>query len=123
MVLFIEYLVDNTMKTILIFLLFTAILSISCKSTVEPENEIVTKEAIVIWEGDYAVDGCGFSFEIDSEKYKPKNEDFISDEFKKEPQTQVKIQFIYLNKQIEYYCGWSGIQKSDGIEIISISKL
>ena len=88
----------------------------------EGENQILTKEALLIWSGDYAVDGCGFSLEFDNKKYKPENEDIIPSDFKNNSQIKVKIRFKYLHKEIEYYCGFQ-IVTDEGIEIIKISKI
>ena len=106
-----------------LFLVISVISITSCDLFTESENQIVTKVAVLFWSGEYAVDGCGFSVEFDHRKYKPENEDIIPDDFKNNSETIVKIRFIYLNNEIEYYCGFSETFKAEGIKIIKISNI
>jgi hypothetical protein len=87
------------------------------------ECNIFRKEAILIWQGEYDVDGCGFFVEIENKRYKPQNESFIGDEFKTDT-TFVLIGFIYLDREIEYWCGdLPFVSKKDGIKVFSIKKM
>ena len=49
-------------------MLILSVLSFNGCDLFEGENQIVTKEALLIWSGDYAADGCGFSLEFDNKK-------------------------------------------------------
>jgi hypothetical protein len=89
----------------------------------DEEEQVYTKEAILKWTGDYAVDGCGFFLKIDDKDYKPENENFISDEFKNFPNLSVLVKFIYLERKIPYGCGLTGPHQIAGIKIISIEKI
>ncbi len=93
----------------------------SCDLFTENENQIVSKEAVLVWENP-AVDGCGFFIEFDNKSYKPENEDIIQGDFTYNSRTLVKIRFIYLNKEIEYYC-FDNLYTTEGIKIISMSNI
>ena len=82
----------------------------------------ITTTALVVWQGDYASDGCGFFVIINQKEYKPKNETVIGDEFKSSEPVEVEVTFRFLAEKVEYYCGFAGIREMDGIEIISIRK-
>ncbi len=109
------------MKAKCLFLVISVISFNSCDLFTENENQIVTKEAVLVWENP-AVDGCGFFIEFNNKRYKPANEDIIQGDFTYNSRTLVKIRFIYLNKEIEYYC-WGYPTKTEGIKIISISNI
>jgi len=80
-------------------------------------------EAILIWDGEYASDGCGFSVELNGKTYKPFNESNIGAEFKENHKTTVIIEYSLPNKMLEYLCGDApSYQKKDAIDIISIKK-
>ena len=112
------------MKNFIIILLTGLVLIIaSCSESTAPEStDVLQKQAVLHWQGDYAVDGCGFFVEIDSKMYKPSNEQIISDRYKQNSETQVSVRFRYLDHKINSYCfdAPSAIA-SDGIEIIEIS--
>lgn len=75
------------------------------------------------WAGEYMVDGCGFTLEIDGKTYKPENEDTIDAAFKIEGSMPVEVEFVRLNEQIDRRCGLSPDSKAmDGIRIVSITK-
>jgi len=101
-------------------LLISLFIFISCNET---EKEVYTKEAILKWQGDYAVDGCGFFIEIDNEEYKPENEDFIGDEFKMSGNIPVIVKFKYTGEKVTYYCSRVSPLEADGIKLISIEKI
>lgn len=113
----------------ILLLFFYLLLFATCKketvqSDAQPEKENVQKkEAILRWTGAYAVDGCGFFFIISDSTYKPDNENDINDEYQKYGDVNVVIEFEFLNKQLEYYCGDAPFpMKTEGIKIISIKK-
>jgi len=106
------------MKSLKYYFLFLFFISfISCND----DEQIQTKEAKLEWQGEYAVDGCGFFVEIDGKKYKPENENIIGNELKTSDQLLVLIKFEYLNREIEYHCGLQ-LHKIEAIKIISIVK-
>ena len=108
-------------NALIIFLMFQSLIFFQgCKD--EDSGSVVTEEALLIWGGDYAADGCGYTLEMNDKIYKPENEDFISDEYKIHPPTSVVRAFEYLNRDIEYFCGMRPT-KNEGIKIISIKKL
>ena len=93
----------------------------SCNKNSSNE-EYGKKEAILIWTGDYAVDGCGFFLQINNHKYKPENESIIDNSFKT-GSTLVIAEYQILNKQISSACGdLPYATLTDGIRIISITK-
>ncbi len=51
------------MKAKCLFLVISVITFNSCDLFTENENQIVTKEAVLVWENP-AVDGCGFFYRI-----------------------------------------------------------
>jgi len=106
----------KTFKCIFPFLF--VIIFVSCNE----ENDVYTKVAILKWQNP-AGDGCGFFVEIDKKEYKPESENIISEEFKTSDSIPVIVTFIYLDKKLTYWCGWSGQIQSDGIKIISIERL
>lgn len=109
------------MKYFLIFFLF---LIVACSESTNPSGASVQKQAIVYWQGDYAVDGCGFFVEIDSKMYKPENENVLGDEYKSDNPSDVLINFEYLDHKINKACFDSRSQTEyDAIRIISIKKL
>jgi len=84
-------------------------------------KEEIGQDAVLKWKGEYEVDGCGFFIELKGETYKPNNEDEIGEEFKKNPLSNVVIDYKLLNKDTEYNCGdLPEIQKEKTIDIISI---
>ncbi|KAA3610768.1 MAG: hypothetical protein D8M58_21240 [Calditrichaeota bacterium] len=107
------------LKQYMLLLIF--FLAHNCSNSVG--NDVITKEGIVIWEGSYAVDGCGFSIEIEDKIYKPENEEIISVDFTISHRTQAIIRFEYLHKELEYSCGFSGPQLREGIKLIAVSKI
>lgn len=82
----------------------------------------ITTTATIIWQGEYAVDGCGFFVRINQKEYKPKNESMIGDEFKTPEPQEAEVTLRFLSEKVEYYCGFAGKQVADGVEIISIQK-
>ena len=109
------------MRAKYLFLVISVFSFNSCDLFTENENQIVSKEAVLVWENP-AVDGCGFFIEFDNKSYKPENEDIIQGDFNENSRTLVKILFIYLNKEIEYGC-FDNTYKAEGIKIITISNI
>ncbi|MCB9248584.1 MAG: hypothetical protein H6613_08565 [Ignavibacteriales bacterium] len=66
------------------------------------------------------MDGCGFFVEIDSIKYKPKNEEIIPPDFKSYDTLTVTLQYLDLHHEIETYCFSLTPIMEKAIEIISI---
>ncbi|MBC8345400.1 MAG: hypothetical protein ISR82_01825 [Candidatus Marinimicrobia bacterium] len=101
------------------FLLFVFFL-FACE---DKDNAQDLTEAILIFEGDYAVDGCGFFIEMKGKTYKPKDESKIGVAFKNNRITAVLIDYVIPNEVLEYYCNMSPTsQTKEAIEIISIQK-
>ncbi|SIT83011.1 hypothetical protein [Pontibacter indicus] len=105
--------------TLLIGLSF--FLLIACQSNADESAE--TDDAILIWSGEYMVDGCGFEVEIDGKRYKPDNENEIGEAFKVEGETPVIITFERLGRQLDIRCGLSTQSRAmDAIRVISVKK-
>ena len=104
------------------FLFLITVLGICFSCT--KENGIYEKNAVITLHGDIALDGCGFFVKINGKKYKPVNEDVISDFYHNNKNTHVEIEYKLLEKNAEIYCGMLNTpQKNVGtIEIISIKK-
>jgi hypothetical protein len=77
--------------------------------------------AILIWSGDYAVDGFGFSIQLNDKLYKPDNEQVIDAKFKTESHQTVRINYSLPAKTLEYTCGWVQ-HKSNSIRLLSIQE-
>ena len=106
--------------TKILILLVSTYLFFSCENIlIEESNDPVVTIASLIWNGEYVVDGCGFTIEIASVIYKPENEDVIPKDYKKSSRTSVMLQYIDLKKNVEYSCGGNKI-KEKGIQIISV---
>ena len=113
------------MKTFKYFFLLILLLTVSScsENVINNADQVITKKANLIWQGDYAVDGCGFFFEIDGKLYKPENENFIGSEFKTSGSTTVELKFVYSEKKVEYTCGFAKPLNVDGIKVISVKKI
>ncbi|MBC8345402.1 MAG: hypothetical protein ISR82_01815 [Candidatus Marinimicrobia bacterium] len=108
------------MKSIISAILL-GIIFISCAN--EDSSTLKTAEAILIWEGAYEVDGCGFIIEMRGKTYKPKDESKIGAEFMENHKTTVIIEYFLPNEILEYLCGDAPYyQKKEALEIISINK-
>ena len=97
---------------------FLLILLSSC----EIENSTsVTKDAILIWQGEYNQNGCGFIFIIDKVEYKPRNEVFIDNRFKISGQINVTVEYILLNEIIQYRCGGNpNLEDRESLDVLSV---
>jgi len=89
----------------------------------EQSDTLYEENAILIWTGEYEVDGCGFFVEIDSVQYKPQSESVVSPHFKERNRVNVTIQYLDLQYDIEYYCDdLPEAQKVGAIRIISLDE-
>lgn len=100
------------MKTKIFLILFaTIILLVGCK-----KNDIETfkSDAIVIFEGDPAIDGCGYFLLISNEKYKPVTleQQFCEDSL------YVEIKYQIIGK---WSCNWN-VKQYEQIKIIEIKR-
>jgi hypothetical protein len=87
------------------------------------KGNILTSNAVIVWRGEYEVDGCGFFVEINNSEFKPINEDVIDDMYKSTGKTDVIIKYELCNQRVEKYCGDSPHPLLfDEIRIISIKK-
>lgn len=95
---------------------------ISC--TICNKDDILINNGILIWTGEYEVDGCGFFISIDGYIYKPENESIINDDYKISREIIVKVEYNILNYNIESWCGDSPYKTiTEGIRIVSIEKI
>ena len=107
------------LKILVLILIFAT--CFSCKKG----DDIYVKKATLVWQGNYAVDGCGFFIKTGFKMYKPKNESIIDKSYESINGIRVDVQYKLLDENIEFYCGMSTTpMKNVGeIEIISIKKI
>lgn len=104
----------------ILFLISISAIFWSC--TKNNDSKYLKSEGVLLWTGDYAVDGCGFFITIDDHKYKPENESFIDETYKSE-RCNVVVVYQLSDHTIESACGDSPtLLSTDGIKIISISR-
>ncbi|GGG02552.1 hypothetical protein [Pontibacter amylolyticus] len=93
----------------------------ACQNNADGNAE--TDDAILIWSGEYMVDGCGFEVEIDGKRFKPDNENEMDEAFKVEGETPVIITYEKLGRQLDIRCGLSTQSRAmDAIRVISVKK-
>lgn len=93
----------------------------SCQNGADDTQE--TTDAMLVWSGEYMVDGCGFEVLIDGKRYKPDNENEIDEAFKVEGETPVLITFERLGRQLDIRCGLSTQSRAmDAIRVVSVKK-
>jgi hypothetical protein len=94
----------------------------SCKNDgMTQQSEM--KEALLVWSGEYMVDGCGFHVVIDDRQYKPEDEEAILEEFKVEEPQPVLLSYDLTGETIDRRCGLSTESKAmPGIRIKSIQR-
>jgi len=97
---------------ITLMIIATTFLFFSCD---KDEVETIKSDAIVLYEGDPAVDGCGFFLLIDEKKYKPV---VLDPEFS---QDGLEVYIEYQLLDIQWVCNWQE-NKYGQIQIISIKK-
>ena len=113
------------MKTHLLATVFSAmaILAGCSQKSMNTEDQTITKEAQLVWSGEYMVDGCGFEVVISNKKYKPENEDEIDESFKVEGSMPVLVEFVRLGTQLDRRCGLSPESKAmDAIRVVSVKR-
>lgn len=91
----------------------------SCEKAEDPrivDDTIKTEYALLRWEGDYSIDGCGFVFDMNETQYKAENDSIISDSLKSISGRKVEIEFKVLRQKLNVNCGdskynmyWKGI--------------
>ncbi|GGG02540.1 hypothetical protein [Pontibacter amylolyticus] len=84
--------------------------------------EVMEATATLLWTGDYAVDGCGFSVYLNDQHYKTDNEQEIDNKFKTQDAHTVLIKYTLPAKPKEYSCGWGTLKKSE-IRLLSIKEV
>ena len=91
----------------------------------EVETSHLESEAILLFTGDYAADGCGYFIELDSIRYKPTEEDSIDSRFQELGlRAKVLIEYELPEILIGKYCGdVSEPTTAPGIRLISIKEL
>ncbi|MDX5419324.1 MAG: hypothetical protein LPK09_08900 [Hymenobacteraceae bacterium] len=108
------------------YLVLVTLLLSGCQDEVCKDLEIVEATANLVWSGDYALDGCGYSVQIGEQRYKPDNEEDIDESFKAKEifeGTVVKLKYIPQGKR-DFQCGMlPAVQTLDFIRIISIKKI
>ncbi|MCP2045279.1 hypothetical protein [Pontibacter sp. HSC-36F09] len=98
-----------------------SLLLVACQNNTDGNAE--TDDAILIWSGEYMVDGCGFEVEIDGKRFKPDNENEMDAAFKVEGETPVIITYEKLGRQLDIRCGLSTQSRAmDAIRVISVKK-
>ncbi len=98
------------------------LLTVSCEE--EDDLQIINAEATLYWSGSPAVDGCGYTLQVNEKRYKPKNEEDIPDKFQQNNPMRVQVKFAELSKPIEYRCGFSPTpSKASAVKIISIEEI
>lgn len=85
-----------------------AVLSLIIASCCKKNDEIITTDALLLWTGEVALDGCGFLVEIDGTQYKPENEEIIPVAFQANDTTLVKVEYDENIKEIAFTCGLGG---------------
>ena len=111
-----DFRVEALVKQILL-LTFVIGAILSCDN----DEEILTNDGVLIWSGNYEVDGCGFFLIIHDTKYKPVNESIIDESFETDS-TDVSVEYVLLKKEHEYICGLHPPRTIDGLKIISIKR-
>jgi hypothetical protein len=112
----------RSIKLVSVFLFSLTLILSSCNSdALEQESEM--QEALLVWSGEYMVDGCGFHVVINDKKYKPEDENAIDDMFKTQPSTAVLLSYKPTGEIIDRRCGLATESKAmDGIRILDIKK-
>jgi len=102
----------------LLILVFIMVGITSCEID---NNTSTTNDAILIWQGEYNQNGCGFIFIIDKVEYKPRNEVYIDNRFKTSGQINVTVEYIQLNEIIQYHCGGNPqVEERESIDVLSV---
>jgi hypothetical protein len=105
------------MRTVALFILSTALFSFSCEnqsslSDIGPERQSEVS-AVVVYEGDPAVDGCGWLIQHAQKFYSPVN---LGSDFKID---SLKIVLSYKVLESTWNCGW----REPGYKQIEVLKM
>ena len=107
------------MRQAVLFLCY-ALLLLGCKDELSEAEIIDFTPVIVRWFGPPTADGCGFSVEIDSQVYKPINEEFFGPEFQIFNDTTVEMKYKDLKRKVSAGCGEGPPSEANGIEVLEI---
>jgi hypothetical protein len=103
-----------------VIFLCCALLILGCEEEL-PEAEIIDFTPVIVrWFGPPAADGCGFSVAIDSQVYKPINEEFFGQEFQIFNDTTVEMKYKDLKRKVSAGCGFGPPTEVNGIEVLEI---
>ena len=80
---------------------------------------IKSTKAILRWQGELALDGCGFFVVFGGRSYKPLNEDIIPDSYKQVQETNVSISYLE-HQPIPYACGLQA-QELNAVKLLQLS--
>ena len=104
----------------LFFNIIPALLLIFVACEIENTSSVIS-DAVLIWQGEYEENGCGFTVIIEDIEYKPRNEEFINERFKNSGQTNVTVEYILLNEIIQYYCGGNpNLEERESIDVLTM---
>jgi len=104
------------LKISIILLIYGSGLLMSCQK----DSDSLISDGVLIWTGDYSVDGCGFFVSINGHEYKPKNE-FVIDNNYILGNKNVIIEYQLLDRKIQTACrDLPAPIVTDGLKIISI---
>ena len=102
-------------------LLLTLLTSSCGNDTLQQTSK--TDEALLVWSGEYMVDGCGFHVVINDRQYKPVDEEAIDAIFKTDEPTPVILSYELTGETINRPCGLSPESREmDAIRIQSIKR-
>jgi len=112
----------SLIKILTALTLLTVISFSSCRNKIM-DKETKKTEGLLVWSGEYMVDGCGFHVVINDREYKPEDEEAIDESFKTEEPIPVLISYELTGETIDRRCGLSTESRAmDGIRIISLEK-
>ncbi len=106
----------NRIAFLLIFFILVAVTSCEIDN-----NTSTTSDGVLIWQGEYNQNGCGFILIIDKVEYKPRNEIYIDNRYKTAGQINVTVEYILLNEIIQYRCGGNPqVEERESIDVLSV---
>jgi hypothetical protein len=82
-------------------MLSSLLLLTSCDDDDEDCFTTETVDAMLVWSGDYALDGCGYLLQVGENTYKPSNEMDISDHYKASSPAPVEAKIINYHKTVK----------------------
>ncbi len=95
----------------------------ACEDRVRTPDPVVVdyRPVRVIWQGDFAVDGCGFFVKVDSISYRPVNPAFLDSALINPPfDTIVTMRYLNLRRTITSSCGEGGPFEINALEVLDI---